>query len=529
MGCYEPSPRRFVGPTRQQQTHAPLSGPPPAEVLEPALNYEVAMTREVSECASAHLLQHSLRGTVQEDLCFALWRPSTGRSRKAGLVYEILLPGERERDLHDNASFQPAYMKRAISEAVRNQAGLAFMHSHPGKGWQGMSQTDVIAERDILAYPAGATGLPLLGMTIGADGYWSARFWKKYKKDMSQQPCRKVRVVGPDNYMVHFDDERFPPPLRREVLRRTFDTWGIRAQGNISRLRVGVVGLGSVGCVVAEALARIGVSEITLIDPDLVEEHNLDRLLHASEGDIGKRKVEVAEREIRKHSTSLNVQIRSLALSIQEKAAYEEAIDCDVLFSCVDRPVGRDVLNLIAYAHLIPVIDGGIAIQTQNDYLHSAHWQAHIIGPGRQCMRCNGQYNTSMVVTELDGSLDDPSYVMTLPERVLTTNQNVFPFSLSLASMEVNMMLHYLLALDWWPRLQQQDYQFTLGSIRALSGECRSGCEIQGRLAVGDATAPQYLREPVYPEQCPAELNDRREVWQRLMRWFRSGLTRRTK
>ena len=488
------------------------------------MNYDVAMTRKVSESASAHLLQHYLAGTFQEDLCFALWRPSTGHSRKTGLVYDILLPGDSERELHGNASFQPWYMKRAISEAVQNQAGLAFMHSHPGKGWQGLSHTDVIAERDILAYPAGATGLPLLGMTIGADGYWSARFWEKHGDEMSQQPCRKVRVIGRDNYSVYFDSQRVPPPRRREVLRRTFDTWGTRAQSDISRLRIGVVGLGSVGCIVAEAIARIGVSEITLIDPDLVEEHNLDRLLYASESDIGKRKVEIAEREIRKHSTSCNIQVRSLPLSIQERSAYEAAIDCDVLFSCVDRPVGRDVLNMIAYAHLIPVIDGGIAIQTHNDYLHSAHWQAHIIGPDRQCMRCNGQYNTSMVVTELDGSLDDPSYIVTLPEGVLTGNQNVFPFSLSLASMEVNMMLHYLLALDWWPRLQQQDYQFTLGNIRALNGECRSGCEIQARLAVGDLTAPQYLQEPEYPEQCPTELTARGAVWKRVMGWFRGRL-----
>ena len=89
-------------------------------------------------------------------------------------------------------------------------------------------------------------------------------------------------------------------------------------------------------------------------------------------------------------------------------------------------------------------------------------------------MRCNGQYNTSMVVTELDGSLDDPSYISTLPAEEGVGNQNVFPFSLSLASMEVNLMLHYLLALDWWPRVQQQDYQFTLGSMRSVQGECRA-------------------------------------------------------
>ena len=170
------------------------------------MNYEVAMTNGVSGEASAHLLHQYQKGGLQEDLCFALWRPSTGRSRQTGLVYEVLLPKDGERLLHGNASFQPGYMARSIRRAMEDQAGLAFMHSHPSKGWQDMSPTDVVAERDVLAYPAGATGFPLLGLTIGADGYWSARFWEKCGDEMTRHQCRKVRVVGPDNYRVYFDD-----------------------------------------------------------------------------------------------------------------------------------------------------------------------------------------------------------------------------------------------------------------------------------------------------------------------------------
>ena len=242
------------------------------------MNFEVTLTEEANSTSSEHLLQHYRHNVLQEDLCFALWRPSTGKQRRAALIDEILLPENDERLLHGNASFQPDYLARAIRTARQKKAGLAFMHSHPSSGWQGMSSEDINAERDILAYPAGATGLPLVGLTIGADGYWSARFWEREAEQMHRHWCEKTTVVGPNSYRVYFNDHIAPAPLRRDILRRTFDTWGRDSQNTISRLRVGIVGLGSVGCIVAEAMARIGISQVTLIDPDKVEEHNLDRV-----------------------------------------------------------------------------------------------------------------------------------------------------------------------------------------------------------------------------------------------------------
>ena len=461
------------------------------------MSFEVAMTAKVSSEASSHLLQHFMAGARQEDLCFALWRPSTGSKRRTGIIYDLVLPLEGERELHGNASFQPGYLARAIEMAVKEGVGVAFMHSHPGRGWQGMSCDDTLAERDVLAYPAGATGLPLVGLTIGADGYWSARFWEKLGGQMTKQQCNKVRVVGSDTCRHYFDDKLAPPPARKEVLKRTIDSWGEAAQNDLSRLNIGIVGLGSVGCIVAEVMARVGVSKITLIDHDTVKKHNLDRLLYATERDIGELKVMLAEKKIREHATSDNVQITSLPMSVHKFPAYQAAIDCDVLFCCVDRPVGRDVLNHIAYAHLVPVIDGGVDVQPLNNRFHSAHWKTHLIGPDRQCLRCNGQYNTSSVTSELDGSLDDPTYIANLPPEERERNQNVFPFALSVAAMEVNLMLRYYLSQEWWPPMKDQDYQFVMEEMRLSRGHCHSGCLFPARQSKGDPAAPFYLEEYV--------------------------------
>ena len=479
------------------------------------MSSEVVFTAEADSISSEHLLQHYRSDKSQEDLCFALWRPSTGRLRRAALIDEIILPQKSERILHGNTSFEPNYLSRVAKIAIKKKAGIAFMHSHPSPGWQGMSVPDVEAERDVLAYTAGVTGLPLVGLTIGTDGYWSARFWERDGGQMRRRWCEKVRVVGPQSYKIYANDNIAPPPLRKKVLKRTFDTWGGESQNTIACLKVGIVGLGSVGCIVAEAIARIGVAQVTLIDPDIVEEHNLDRLLYGTTKDIGKLKVNLAARAMRRNATAQKIQITALPFSIHDEVAYRAALDCDIIFSCVDRPVPRDVLNYIAQAHLIPVIDGGIAVETdrQKDRLSSAHWRAHIVTPYHQCLRCSRQYNSSMVVMELDGSLDDPSYISNLPPEERVSNQNVFPFSLGVAGMEVNLMLRYLLAADWWPLVRQQDYQFISAETRIINDKCHPNCSFRQRRAQGDVENPSYLiRMP--PE------SRRRAIWHRIVRIF---------
>ena len=455
------------------------------------------LSAEANSTSSDHLLQHYKQNMLQEDLCFGLWRPSTGNERYTALLYEILLPNEDERLLHGNASFQPHYLARVISIARERQAGVAFMHSHHSTGWQSMSEADILAERDVLAYPAGATGFPLIGLTIGSDGYWSSRFWRRDGERMRCYWCSKTRVVGPKSYQIYSNDYVCPPPERREVLKRTFDTWGQEAQNTISRLRVGIVGLGSVGSIVAEAVARIGVTQITLIDPDYVEEHNLDRLLYGTTRDIGNLKVQLASDAVFRHATAKKVNIIALPISIHDQEAYKAALDCDIIFSCVDSPLPRDVLNCIAQSHMIPVIDGGVSIEKDisNDKLFSAHWRVHIVTPYHQCLRCSGQYNSSNVIMELDGSLSDPSYVSNLPESERNRNQNVFPFSLSVAGMEVNLMLRYLLSQDWWPPVWQQDYQFVTADLRTINEACEPHCSFRDRQMQGDAVAPFYLKE----------------------------------
>lgn len=457
------------------------------------MNFEAALVESAHRAACRHLLAHLRRGERQEDLCFALWLPSRGASRTTALISELILPRDGERTLHGGASFTPEYLSRCVRLACARSAGLAFLHSHPTGGWQPMSRADVTAERDRIGGPARATGLPLVGLTLGIDGAWSARLWRWDGRGFDRTWCDKVRVIG-RRLAVTYNAERIPPPQRRPTLRRTIDTWGSARHSDLARLRFGVVGVGSVGCMVAEALARIGVEHLVLVDADSVKTHNLDRLLYASEADVGRLKVELAAEAVRRSATAARFQVDAIAGWIQQEGCYRAALDCDILFSCVDRPLPKDLLNHVAYAHCVPIVFGGVFVDTKGDgTLGQAAWSVVRSGPGRRCLRCDGQYTTSDVVLERDGSLDDPSYVARLGGG-RPTNQNVFPFSANLASLMMLEMLRMVIGASWWPESGGKlHYSYVPGTLQAVAEPCRDHCEVTARTALGDQAAYPFL------------------------------------
>lgn len=409
-----------------------------------------------------------------------------------GLVAKLVLPLEGERRVHGNASFLPHYFERALDEAAQAGAGLAFFHSHPGPGWQGMSDDDVIAEQSHAAAVKAATGMPLLGMTIGTDEAWSARFWEKTAPRTYQRRwCSHVRIVG-ERLALTYYDRLLPRPRPKEALKRTVSAWGEQVQADLSRLTIGVVGAGSVGAIVAEALARTGIAHVKLIDFDGVETVNLDRLLHATIEDAERHlaKTEVLARALRKSATADHFQVDEIEYSIGEEEGYRSALDCDVLFCCVDRPWPRAILNLISYAHLIPVVDGGIRIDTTREgKLKRADWRAHIVSPERQCLECLGQYNPAMVPLEREGYFDDPRYIQGLPmNHEIRRNENVFAFSLSVASLEVLQLLMMVVAPVGCANPGAQLYHFVPGMFEEPSFQgCKSNCLYPGFIARGDS------------------------------------------
>jgi molybdopterin-synthase adenylyltransferase len=457
--------------------------------------FSAALPTNIADEAFRHLV----RADGQEDLCFALWYPSNGATRFSGLIHSLILPTDGERAIHGNAEFFTNYFERALDLARERNCGLAFMHSHPAPGWQGMSSDDMSTERRFAPTAFGPTGLPLLGMTIGNDGSWSARFWERVApKTYERKWCDTVRVVG-KQVTVTYNDISRPAPNFGEELIRTISAWGRDTQNQLVRLHVGVIGAGSVGTMVAESLARMGIDNIMLMDFDIVKPHNLDRLLHATREDAAKQrpKVKVLERAIKESATSNNFRVQALEWSVVEEDGFRAALDCDVLFSCVDRPWPRNVLNAIAYGHLVPVIDGGIYVETKTNHkMRTAAWRAHAVAPGRKCLECLHQYEPEDVALEQSGWLDDPKYIKDLnPKHRLQSRENVFTFSMSTASFEVLQFLSMVVLPSDFADQGNQLYDFFHGELRTERGSCRGTCLYPNFVALGDRMGINFYGE----------------------------------
>jgi molybdopterin/thiamine biosynthesis adenylyltransferase len=447
----------------------------------------VAMTAEVDRLARGHLL----RSDGQEDICFGLWRGSMGHTRRTALVERLILPREGERNVHGNASFEPIFLERGMAEAAASGAGLALLHSHPlGRGAQGLSRDDVAAEQGNAGAVSGATGLPFVGLTLAGDGAWSGRFWQRTApRTYPVAWCTSVRVVG-DRLAVTFMDKLAPVPRSTEQQIRTVSAWGDECQANLVRLRAGVIGAGSVGGMIAESLARMGFEDITLVDFDIIKKHNLDRLNYATARDDGRLKVEALAEFLRERATASTFRVAPVAAAVYEEVGYRAALDCDLLFACVDRPWGRYILNLMAYSHLIPVIDGGIHARANRfGKLAAADWRAHTATIGRPCLQCLAQYDPGHVQLEREGLLDDPEYIEGLPaDHPLKSRQNVFAFAMSCASMQTLQMLALVLAPLDQPNPGSQLYHFVGGFMEEPTfGSCHPECLFPSVIALGDS------------------------------------------
>jgi molybdopterin/thiamine biosynthesis adenylyltransferase len=140
--------------------------------------------------------------------------------------------------------------------------------------------------------------------------------------------------------------------------------FGQAGQAELARCRVAIIGLGGIGSLLAEYLARLGAGRFLLVDDDRVEKSNLSRIVGASPADAAcsTTKVVVAQRLI--HQANPQAQVQLIADDVAKESVAKSLTSCDYVFLAADSMRARLVVNAIIHQFLIPGVQLGSKIRS---------------------------------------------------------------------------------------------------------------------------------------------------------------------
>lgn len=154
--------------------------------------------------------------------------------------------------------------------------------------------------------------------------------------------------------------------------------YGRTASQRIREAHVCVIGIGGVGSWTAEALARTGIGQLTLVDLDEVCVTNVNRQVPALDGEVGQLKVEAMARRIALISPECKVNAQSMFFT-QSTADSLLEDSYNVVVDAIDRINAKCLLLSMAKDRGLPIVCTGAAggrvdpFQIETSDLSKAH------------------------------------------------------------------------------------------------------------------------------------------------------------
>ena len=113
-----------------------------------------------------------------------------------------------------------------------------------------------------------------------------------------------------------------------EIYERSRRILGDGSMTRLNGIRVLLLGVGGVGSWCAEALVRTGVTHLTLVDPDVVCESNVNRQLMATTQNVGQPKVLEMQKRLREINPNAEIEALQTAYTAENASIFDfEAYD----------------------------------------------------------------------------------------------------------------------------------------------------------------------------------------------------------
>ena len=258
---------------------------------------------------------------------------------------------------------------RCLSSTRRGEDSLVYLaiHNHGGEHSVAFSSIDLSSHRR--NYPAllAITGGTPVGALVLARRAVAGSFW--LRRDI-QVPLRRTVVLGRNRHVLH------PGPVSRGARRgsvhdRQVRLLGQEGQARLHEMKVGVIGAGGIGLALVEHLGRLGVGRLVVVDPDVVTETNLPRLIGAPRRAASRRwrwrnwrvarrpmlKVELCRHVLKRMPSP--VRLLAFAEPAERPEPLRALVGCDYIFHAADTVTSRYFFNALVHQYLVPGVQVG--------------------------------------------------------------------------------------------------------------------------------------------------------------------------
>ncbi|BAJ83263.1 ThiF family protein (plasmid) [Acidiphilium multivorum AIU301] len=409
--------------------------------------------------------------------------PWSGEVDERFLVREIIEVPEDAYEARspDGFTWSTTPFFNALKLAEAKDFAVAVFHAHPA-GQLKFSGADDIAEHDLfqIAFNRLDSDRPHLSVIMDRTKDLAARV---YGPDLKPQAASRIMVIG-KRWQSWLSGPAAIAPVELDRQARAF---GTASSAQIAGLKIGLVGCGGTGSAIAMLLARIGVRKLALLDDDIVEDTNLNRLHFATRIDASLRRKKVDVVGEGAAAIGLPISIIRVPDFADRPAGLAILKACDVVFGCTDDDLGREVLNRLAHFYFIPVIDVGLLIEPNaNGGYDIFDGRVTVVQPGYPCQSCRGLISNDQVYQdslrrdpELQEARRRAGYVPNDPDP----SPVVVTFTTEVAAMAVNELFHRLNGFRGEEQTcseRVRQFQYLKNSDTLPSGHSKQGCKICG-------------------------------------------------
>lgn len=394
------------------------------------------------QIAELHAALHT--GDGCEAVAFALCGRSAA-DRDVYLVRSITtLPPEAYLERRrDRVRWRTDTLPPILDRAAREHLSVMKIHSHP-TGWPHFSELDDDSDRSLAESVATWMTHPTAAYLSGIMFPTAELRARVARPDGSMLPIDAVDVIG--------DDLRFArseTSMGGDFGAAFAQAFGAGTFSLMRQLRVAVVGCSGTGSIVIEQLARNGVGKLIIIDPDFIEDRNLNRILNAFEHDaVAKRlKVNVLKQAVEAMGTGTVVD--AIAADVFTPDAVRAITGADIVFGCVDTIDARHLLNQIASFYVLPYFDLGVKLEADgHGGITQVCGSVHYLRPGGGSLLSRGLYTLEDVRAAAMRRIDPEHYAEQIERGYIRGAAERRP-----AVISVNMLIASLAVNDLLARL----------------------------------------------------------------------------